>query len=127
VDRTSAEESRGQSSDELLEVIEQVFPSGTVSDGGTTGPFPCRNEQAGLEFYTVRWILDLGDATLDDVLQPLDVAMSAKGYGVDRSLLDAVRPTVVYRDGRRELSVTRYVETGLIQFALDTPCGAPAE
>jgi hypothetical protein len=118
---------RNKSSADLRDVIEQVCPSGSVSDGGTAGPFPCRGAQAGLEFHTVRWILDPGDVALDDVLQPLDIAMSERGYRIDRSLLDAVRPTVVYRDGRREVSVTRYQETGLVQFALDTPCGAPSE
>lgn len=127
MDAPSVEAVKSSGVSMLQDVIETVAPSAQISDGGTAGPFPCSGDQSGLEFYTVRLVVDPGSILFDDLVSKLDSEMTSRGFDIDRSMSEAVRPTVLYHDGTQEMSVTYYEETGLVQISLDSACGSPAE
>lgn len=122
---TPATTLRDQNVQELKKFVLEAAPGKQTKDGGTTGPFPCTNAKTGQEFYTVRLIIDPGNGSSQEILDEFESVMTTNGYGVDTSNQDAIRPTTTYFDKRKEVSVTRYEETGLIQFAIDTQCGTP--
>ncbi len=127
MDIPTADALRERDSTRLVEAIRNAAPTGQLSDGGTGGPFPCSDPKAGLAFYTVRWVLAPGSESVPELMSAFEASMDSEGYTIDRTQIDASRPTVIFRDGRREVSVTPYEETGVLQFTVNTECGAPSD